>query len=103
MTPPTLLAKPKVLRLSANVPGLGFKVHTTLICVLPDRGASEEVLSARSVPDACKYIARGTRDDARLEASGIAGQSVCFTGGCLSVGEDDGVIARHGGMNEGTG
>ena len=55
------------------------------------------------MPDACKYIAHGARNDARLGAGGIAGQSVCFTGGCLSVGEDDGVIARHGGMNEGTG
>ena len=53
--------------------------------------------------DACKYILHGMRDDARLEASGITGQSVCFTGGCLSVGKDDGVIARHGSMNKGMG
>ena len=92
--------KPKVLRLSANVLGSGFEVHTILIHVLPDQGALEEVLPARSVLDACKYIAHGVRDDARLEAGRIAGQSVCFTRGCLFVGKDDGIIARHGGMNE---
>ena len=66
-------------------------------------GTVEEILPARSVLDACKYIAHGTRDYARLEAGGIAGQSVCFTRGCLSVGKDDGIIARHGSMNKGIG
>ena len=64
-------------------------------------GAPEEVLPARGTPDACKYITHGARDDARFKAGGIAGQSVGFTGGCLSIGEDDGVITRHGSVNEG--